>query len=413
MNIKTTNLKILYAVVVFLTSFFPARAQEKNPIIDSKQKLDMERDSIRSIYHEIQGEEVKSKKLNIFIVTRSGFNVQSYRDRPTQVNFLVSQLRLDINGNLTENIFYRLRQRLNRAAGPENLDNLSTATDMMYVGYNFGDKFSLIFGKQAIAWGGFEFDYNPIYVYQYSDIMSNMGVFKVGSTFTYKFSKRNNINFQIGNTNNSRLINNFSKGMYETSNLQTSTAPLSYIVDWNGAFFENDMIETKWSFAVQNEAKGYYSKSLALGTKLNLPYFALALDYLRSDFPIDRIMLATRYTTQFYNNNIIAKSSIYNSFIMKAEYFFMKKWTYFFKGMYETTSLPEDKNFGNNFRKSYGYITGVEFSPFPHQDLKLFLTYVGRSFQYKDQLTKMREDIFRNYNTNRFFLGVIYNIKAF
>lgn len=79
-----------------------------------------------------------------------------------KVEFRARQLRLEIKGNLTERIFYRFRHTLNRPTSAAGLDNLARATDMLYAGFHLNDKFFVTAGKMCQAWGGFEFDINPM-----------------------------------------------------------------------------------------------------------------------------------------------------------------------------------------------------------------------------------------------------------
>ncbi len=95
----------------------------------------------------------------------------------------------------------------------------------------------------------------------------------------------------------------------------------------------------------------------------------------------------------------------YNSFIAKAEYQPSKNWNLFLKGIYETAeaeSMPSIEN-----RKALGYYAGLEYLPFDDQELRVFLVYVGRRYEYDQKLR------LSNYDTNRVSLGIIYRIKAF
>ena len=52
-------------------------------------------------------------------------------------------------------------------------------------------------------------------------------------------------------------------------------------------------------------------------------------------------------------------------------------------------------------------MAGVEYYPVKKQDFRVFLTYIGRKFDYKEGLGLSRR------NTNRMELGFMYRIKAF
>ena len=77
------------------------------------------------------------------------------------------------------------------------MDNLARATDMLYAGFHLNDKFSLTAGKMCQAWGGFEFDINPMNIYEYSDFIDNMDNFMLGGMLTYHPNENHEFNIQI------------------------------------------------------------------------------------------------------------------------------------------------------------------------------------------------------------------------
>ena len=73
------------------------------------------------------------------------------------------QLRIEAKGNINNWLSYRYRQRLNRSNDANGMiDNLPTSIDYAGIGIQLNDQFSLFAGKQCAAYGGFEFDLNPI-----------------------------------------------------------------------------------------------------------------------------------------------------------------------------------------------------------------------------------------------------------
>ncbi len=365
------------------------------------------KDSGASIANRLNLVEKKSDKLNIYLNFQGSFDMQDEGTEDWGGNFRVSNLRLEIQGNLTDKLFYRLRHRLNKSNRANSLDNLSSATDIMYAGYHFSDKFTFIFGRQFQAWGGFEYDLNPIFVYQFSDYGDYVDCFMTGATFSYTPNKNHEIAFQITDSRSSRFEDLY--GDLSSQNIEKSKMPLTYILNWNGNLFE-DKIKTRWAIAAQTEAKDKYTYSVSLGTMLNLPKFQLAFDYMMDNSDLDRLGIATMDASPFLktiNNNPVKvlEDVNYNSFIAKAEYQPKKNWNLFLKGMYETANVKSFDTL-NDFRTSYGYLAGIEYLPFEDQDMRVFLTYVGRKVEYDHNL-------FNDYDTNRVSLGIIYRIKAF
>ena len=100
--------------------------------------------------------------------------------------FVNRQLRLEIKGHVTDKLFYRLRQHLNSGYEPQGEDNFAKATDMMMVGYTFNPKWEVQAGKIGQIWGGYEYDENPLFVYQYCDFVGHMECFVAGAQVTFK-----------------------------------------------------------------------------------------------------------------------------------------------------------------------------------------------------------------------------------
>lgn len=348
----------------------------------------------------------KSDKFNVYLNSQTSFDVLADKGQDTKMNFKARQLRLEFRGNINERIFYRLRHRLNRSNAGASLDNLATATDMIYAGFRLNEKWTLTAGKMCQAWGGFEFDLNPMNIYEYSDFIENMDNFMLGGMLTYAPSENHEWNFQITNSRN-KNFEEIYKGRIPTG-VEASDSPLSYIVNWNGTF---GRFQTRWAVGLETEAKNNYSKMVTLGNKLNFDKFQVALDYMFTHQDIDRLGYASVGNDSGLIYGIALTDVTYNSFILKAEYQPVEKWNIFAKGMFETARAGQNAiltslDFYDNERNSYGYFCGVEYMPFADQDLRFFLTYVGRSFDYAKNSSL-------NHNTNRVSIGMMYRIKAF
>lgn len=353
-----------------------------------------------SLYERVNAIEKKTDKFNLYFNFQSSLDVIAPKEQETQVAFKARQLRLEIKGDLTDNLFYRFRHRLNKSNAGQSLDNLAKATDMMYVGYRFNHQFTLIGGKQCQSWGGFEFDLNPMNIYEYSDFIENMDNFMVGATLIYTPLQGQEFQFQVTDARNSKA-NEIYEGIED---LEPSAHPLTYILNWNGNLL-NNILQTRWAYGIETEAKDKYSYMLTLGNKLNLPQFQLAVDYMHATQDIDRLGYATQAATQYLaaNHKAILENVKYDTYIAKAEYQPSPEWNIFAKGAYETASLKDDATM-KEFRKSYSYFGGIEYKPLKGEDLRLFLAYVGRKFHFKDNT----EDY-----THRVSLGMMYRIKAF
>ena len=233
---------------------------------------------IQSIHERITKLEKKNDMFNLYFNYAASFQAEhnSLSDE-WGTKFANKQLRIEIKGNLTDKLYYRLRHRLNKATDAKGEDNFAKATDIMMVGYNFNDKLSISGGKMCQIWGGFEFDENPMYIYQYSDMVDYMDNFMAGVTVSYKPIPTQEIAVEISNSYNGKFADEYGDEAVVVNNdeahaLQKSKNPLTYIINWNGSFFDGKL-NTRWAWGLQTQAKGKYSRMLTLGQQLNLPKF--------------------------------------------------------------------------------------------------------------------------------------------
>lgn len=373
---------------------------------------------IQSIHERITKLEKKNDMFNLYFNYAASFQAEhnSLSDE-WGTKFANKQLRIEIKGNLTDKLYYRLRHRLNKATDAKGEDNFAKATDIMMVGYNFNDKLSISGGKMCQIWGGFEFDENPMYIYQYSDMVDYMDNFMAGVTVSYKPIPTQEIAVEISNAYNGKFADEYGDEAVVVNNdeaqaLQKSKNPLTYIINWNGSFFDGKL-NTRWAWGLQTQAKGKYSRMLTLGQQLNLPKFQWYFDYMGAFDDLDRLKIATNELRDAFVDgegdapgNVYLGKVHYNSFITKANWQFAPSWNLMLKGMYETASVTKMEQF-KNYRKSFGYMGSIEYYPAKQQDFRLFLAYVGRKYDYSTKCG------LKDYNTDRIELGFMYRIKAY
>ena len=336
------------------------------------------------------------KRFNMYFNFQSSLDAEKAGEQDMTTKFKARQLRLEVRGNITDRIFYRFRHRLNKSNAGVDLDNLAKATDMLYAGFHIDDKWALTVGKMCQAWGGYEFDLNPMNIYEYSDFIENMDNFMLGGMVTYTPNANHEFNLQVTDVRNDKFENIYG----DKTGLKQSNVPLTYIFNWNGSFFDN-ILQTRWGVGLQSEADGYNNTMVMLGTRLALPKFQAFLDYMRADEQFDRLCYTPQSKIKVQGRDVIVglKDTKYNTFVLKGEYQPIPSLNLFAQGIYETA----ESNLAGNKKTGLGYYGGVEYLPFPSQDLRFFLAYVGRSREISN-VTK---------STNRVSLGMMYRIKAF
>ena len=361
----------------------------------------------KSLYEQISGVKKKTDKFNLYMNMNGSFDAMFNDNGFDYGKFNMRQLRIEAKGNVNEWLSYRWRQRLNRPNnGGSMIDNLPTSIDIAGIGVKLGDKFSIFAGKQCANYGGFEFDANPIEIYEYSDMIEYMSNFMTGINIGYDFLEGQQLNFQILNSLNGPFSEtyNFNPLLMETLNVEASKLPLVYTLNWNGNF--NDVFKTRWSASIMSQAKGENLYYFALGNELTLGKFNMYLDFMYSNDAIDRGGIITEIRGLEFGHNVYNTS--YMSLVTKLNYRFADKWNVFVKGMYETASVTEESELvaEGKYRTSLGYLGGIEYYPM-ESNLHFFLTYVGRHYIYEEIANKP------DYSTNRVSVGFIYQLPMF
>ena len=355
----------------------------------------------KSLFEEVTGLKSKSDKFNLYMNMNGSFDAQD-QDGFQGAKFNMRQLRIEAKGNINDWLSYRWRQRLNRPNnGGDNIDNLPTSIDIAGIGVKLNDKWSIFAGKQCVAYGGIAFDFTPVEIYVYSDMIENMSNFMSGLNIGYDFAAGQQLNFQVLNS-----LNGSFESTYGDVDVEPTKVPLVYTLNWNGNF--NDVFKTRWSASIMNQGKDEKMTYFALGNELSLGKFGMFLDFMYSKEDIDR----KRIITGMLGGGASLPGAEYMSVVTKLNYRFTPNWNVFVKGMYETASL--DKKVGEyadgKYRTSLGYFAGLEYYPMENSNLHFFLTYVGRKYNYTDMAKKLG---LKDYDTNRVSVGFIYQMKMF
>ena len=357
----------------------------------------------KSLFERIAKVEKKQDVFNLYLNMQGSFDAK-FNNGFDQGVFNMRQFRIEATGQVNDWLWYRWRQRLNRHNnGDGMIDNLPTSIDYAAIGVRFNKNLSLFAGKQGVAYGGFEYDENPINIYQYSEMIDYMSNFMTGITLTYDFNPNQQLAFQILDSRN------YSQESTYGINLPKSRLPLIYTLNWNANMFNNKW-QTRYSASIMEEVHGEYLYYLALGNQFNFSEKCnMYFDIMSSLEQVDRKGIITNMCGKVNGHN--AYNAMYNSFVAKVNYRFLPKWNVFAKGMYELASVFEtDATLAaGNYRTTVGYIGGVEYYPM-ESNLHFFLAFVGQSQIFTDRAKTFGQS---NYNTQRVSIGMIYKLQMF
>ena len=364
----------------------------------------------KSLAERVTKIEKQNDWFNLYMNMHGAFDAkfnQDGRNGLSEGAFNMRQLRIEAKGKVNDWLSYRWRQRLNRSNdGGGMIDNLPNSIDLAYIAVQLNEKFSLTAGKQCAAYGGFEFDANPIEIYQYSEIINNMSNFMTGLSLIYDVTPTQQLQFQILDSRNGSQEDTYGAGLEE------SRLPLVYSVNWNANMFDNAW-QTRWSASLMEETHGKYMYYVALGNQFNFSERCnMYVDLMSSFEQVDRKGIMTNLLGgrgAFGGHNMF--NTMYNSLVTKINFRVKPKWNLFAKGMLESAGIFEEENAleKGNYRTSLGYIAGVEFYPM-ETNLHFYLAFIGQSNFFTERAKAFGQD---DYSTQRVSLGFIYQLPLF
>jgi hypothetical protein len=334
----------------------------------------------------------------------------------TQTRFSNEQFRLEIKGKVHDRVYFRFRDRYTRAQTAESVDNLSRSTDLAFVRVDLTDKLSIAGGKMCADWGAYEFDYNPIDIYEYSDIIEYADNFLTGAQLAYTITPKHQLTFQILDSR----TKTFDELYGPQPNFEESKMPLAFVLNWRGSFFEGKF-NTIWAYAFHNEAKNTLLDEpggmnyIALGNQLKLGKFTVEYDYKWSQEDLDRTHIVSDEIPDDLYSYAVEKT-VYIGHWLHLYYRVSPKVNLAFVGMVDIANWQDDldpqKPTGDdNIRKAYGFIPTVEYYPFKDLNLRFYANFVGRSYVYSDN-AKNRFGVV-DHNNGRFAIGFVTPLGIF
>lgn len=248
-----------------------------------------------------------------------GDNVDSY------TGFAGKFLNIRLDGNITSNLSYSWRQRLNK---PHKDASYFDATDWIYLNYNL-DNWSFAGGKQVVAIGGWEYDRAPIDLYGCGIFWNNIACYQMGGSVGLKVTPADKLTVQ------------FSHSPFHTSDNRNM---YGYNVMWNGSHGCFDAI---YSTNFLEYAPGRFINYIALGNKFTFDKVTVELDVMNR--------AASHQKFLFKDMSVMAE----------LKYRPTGKWAVFAKGTYDVNKSGTDADItvlDGTELKMVG--AGVEFMPF-------------------------------------------------
>ena len=359
-------------------------------------------DTAHSIYKPIVPVSKQTLLSNVDVIANMQMSFQNEFEDGTYIRsrFVANQFRLEIKGKVHEKVYFRFRDRYTRDVVPQSIDNISRSTDLAYLRFDPNERWKIYFGKLCADWGGYEFDANPIDIYEYSDIIEQADNFLVGAGVAYVLNnKKHEFTLQLLNSRTADFYE-----LYDTiPGIKEARFPFAAVLNWRGKFF-GGKFSTIWSYSVFREAEYEYMNYFALGNQYKGKKFQAQYDFKWSDEQLDRTGIVSDITG---NTGIkTAQHTRYVSHWTRLDFHLSNKVNIFFVGMLDNAYWKEPQaDRRTKLRQAWGYIPGAEVYPFKNLNLKVFGALIGRKYNYTDYAKQALGA--RNHENYRISVGII------
>lgn len=204
--------------------------------------------------------ETDEKILNLYFDTRLDWQGDWQEGDMLKDNtgFAGKYLNIHLDGNITDNLSYSWRQRLNK---PHKDASYFDATDWVYLNYKL-DRWNFAGGKQVVAIGGWEYDRAPIDLYGCSVFWNNVPCYEIGASVA------------LNVTPDDKLTAQFCQSPFHTSDNKNLYA---YNLMWNG---HHGLFDAIWSANFIEILPGRFINYIALGNKFTVGNCSLELDLM-------------------------------------------------------------------------------------------------------------------------------------
>lgn len=320
------------------------------------------------------------KDVDVIFNTRMAFDNYFIDNDHVNSLFSINQFRFEVKGKIHDKVFFRFRNRYTKIADPATIDNVSRTVDMAYVTIDVAPQTKFTFGKMIGDWGGYELLINPIEILSYNTINDKADNFLVGAAITYALKdNKNKFNLQVLNSRTKTFQEQFGATM--PPGITATETPLAIVTNWKGHLFDGKL-ETSYSYGYFMDAENRNRNYFALGNKFKTNKLVLYYDFQYSNEDLDQKGIVS---------NIIKKQNIYAAedvnYIenwIRAEYRIQPKVNLLLTLMNSNGywNGNPDPNKNSNLLTSYGIIPTVEYSPFTDFNMKFYLGYVAKKYDY-------------------------------
>ncbi|SDZ95025.1 Phosphate-selective porin O and P [Psychroflexus halocasei] len=317
------------------------------------------------------------------------------------VQFKNEHTALGISAKVHEKVDLHFRNRFNKGSDVQTLDQLGSNIELAYINVKATDQLNILLGKMNTFYGGYEYQYSAMNILEYNDIYSRALAYVTGAGIRFQAFENHNFGLQILNSRTMHYDDLY--GDIAAYNVEEPDWPVAVVGNWNGRFFDGKL-QTNYSASYSNQVKSRGTYFFTVGHKYQSKKFSIMYDFEYSYEQID----TKGIMTDIIQNDNVAEDVRYIENWMRAEYQFNDK----FKGLLTLMTSSAYGNFENekdHTRTSYGVIPTLYFSPFKDIDIRFYIAYIGRYYDYTDYAKETFN--VSNYNKNEARIGFIAPFK--
>ena len=320
------------------------------------------------------------KKVDLIFNMQYANNNYFTNGKYSNTEYALNQFNLEIIGQVFDGVSFRFRDEYTRDPVPQTVDNVNHSVDLAFIDIKVSKKVHASFGKLSADYGGYEFEANPIDIYQYNELLTHSDNFLAGAGVSWDISASHQLGFQLLNARTST----FDQLYDSMPGINPSTFPALAVTTWRGSFAEKKF-NTIWSLAGIREAKRMYIFYTALGNQLALKKWLFQYDLKMTSQDIDRSDIVSSFVPDSMAVYRLTKTFYIENWL-HVERSFAGKWKATITAFTNDASWFDnpDREKRGHLRSSYGLIPSIEFYPHKKLNLRFFANYIGRYYHYTD-----------------------------
>lgn len=389
--LRTSPLFHFIIIAVFVSTYVHCNAQEEKA--DSLNQPLLPKDNIEFL-----------KNIYVSLDMRMAFKSYVLRggDHDYQGNQFENEFTaLNIRAKVHDKVRLNFRNRYNKTTSVQSLDQLGNSIELANIEVQATPKLNVKIGRQEAFFGGYEYFFSAMDVLEYNDIQNNALAYVTGVGLNYKISDKNKLGFQVLNSRTMHYDDKY--GDDENENIQEPDWPFEVVGRWEGNYFDGKF-QTKYSYSYSREVKDKGTHFVTLGHQYQNDKLRIMYDFDYSHEQVDTKGVAT----DIIQEESVAQNVTYLENWLRSEYDFSSQFTGLLTLMTNSTYGKrfegiKDKN--RLLRRSYGVIPTLYYHPFNDLDLRFFIAFIHRYYDYSN--FSKNELGATSYNSNELRFGFI------